>query len=130
MKGSTDPVRVLIIEDSEDILFILKTELGFLGYTVEVAGDAKEGLRLAERFHPDVIISDIGLPECDGFELLRRIRKKPALAACPVIALTGLGSESDAPEMQKHGFSAYVVKPVDGASIAKLIQTVIARKTT
>lgn len=122
------PIRVLIIDDSNDILFILKTELEHLGYTVDIAADPMEGLRVAEARSPDVIISDIGLPGVDGFELLKRIRQRPGLASAPVIALSGLDSEDDAACMQSHGFSGRLVKPVDGATVAALIQSVIPRR--
>jgi len=121
------PIRVLIIDDSDDILFILKTELEHLGYVVDIAADPMEGLRVAEARAPDVIVSDIGLPGLDGFELIKRIRQRPELASTPVIALTGLDSEDDAESMQTHGFSGRLVKPVDGAAVAASIQGVIPR---
>jgi CheY-like chemotaxis protein len=122
------PIRVLIIDDSDDILFILKTELEHFGYVVDIAADPMEGLRMAEARSPDVIVSDIGLPGLDGFELIKRIRQRPELSSAPVIALTGLDSEDDAASMQAHGFSGHLVKPVDGATVAALIQSVIPRQ--
>jgi CheY-like chemotaxis protein len=121
-------LRVLIIEDSADILFILKTELDFLGYTVEVARDAMRGLNIAQTFRPDVIVSDIGLPGIDGYELLMRIRQSEEFAAVPVIALTGFGSERDERQTRFLGFNAHVTKPVDGAFLSKVIDSVTAEK--
>jgi len=122
------PIRVLIIDDSNDILFILKTELEHLGYTVDIAADPMEGLRAAEARSPDVIISDIGLPGVDGVELIKRLRERPALASVPVIALTGFDSEDDAASMQSHGFSGRLVKPVEGATVSSLIKRVVPRR--
>src|SRR5207249_257655 len=102
-------------------LFILKTELKFLGYSVEVAKDGPQGLDLAQAFRPDVIVSDIGLPGMDGYELLLRIRQCPELAAVPVIALTGFGGR-DEKLARSLEFNARVTKPVDGASLSQVIE--------
>ena len=122
------PVRILIIEDSDDILFILKTELESLGYSVEVAREGVKGLETARAFRPDVIFSDIGMPGIDGFELLDRVRQTAELAAIPVVALTGFGPQHDAMLTRMHGFNAHVTKPVDGILLSSLIQTLIAGK--
>src|SRR6185436_16402803 len=70
-------LRILLVEDSEDIRFIMKTELEWMGYTVDVASDAPAALTMASAAPPDVIISDIRMPEMDGFEFIRRIRANP-----------------------------------------------------
>jgi two-component system CheB/CheR fusion protein len=122
----TNPApRVLIVEDSDDILFILKTELEFFGYTVEVVKDGAKALDAALLFRPHVILSDIGLPGIDGIELLSRIRQTAELASVPVIALTGFDSEEKTNPTGMPGFDARVLKPVDGASLAKLIQDLV-----
>jgi CheY-like chemotaxis protein len=125
--SSPQPLRVLIIDDSDDILFILKTELKFLGYSVEVAKDAPQGFDAAQAYRPDVIVSDIGLPGMDGYELLQRIRQSQDLAAVPVIALTGFGLRDEKPARSLE-FNARVTKPVDGASLAKVIERLTAAR--
>src|ERR1019366_5679262 len=85
------PLRVLFIEDSKDVLNLMKMELEDLGFSVLVAADGESGLEIAKRHLPDVIISDIRMPGLDGYELIRRLRQIPSLATVPAIALTGLG---------------------------------------
>src|SRR4029079_13474885 len=87
-------VRVLIIEDSADVQFILKTELEMMGYAVEVAQDGESGLKVVVETNPDVIISDIGMPGMDGFEFVQRL-KATAMSAVPVVAVTGYTRDED-----------------------------------
>src|SRR4026208_2299553 len=67
-------VQLLLVEDSDDILYIMKTELEWMGYVVDAATDGNAALDLAKAHRPDVIISDIQMPGIDGFEFLRRVR--------------------------------------------------------
>ena len=119
------PVRVLIIEDSDDILVLLKTELELLGYTVEAARDGIQGLAAAQRFRPDVVVSDIGLPGIDGFEFVQRARHTPGLTKVPVVALTGYDLQNDRALARQ--FDACVIKPVDCGTLSRLIQDLLAR---
>ena len=93
--GEAKPARILLIEDSQDILFLMKMELQNLGYSVLTAKDAEAGLELARRELPDVIISDIKMPGVDGLEFIKRARMTPELASTPPIALTGYDTEQD-----------------------------------
>jgi len=118
--------RILLVEDSRDILYLMKTELEFGGYIVDDATDAYEGLRLARMNRPDVIISDIQMPGLDGFEFVRRVRQTPHLAGIPAIALSGFDFQAD--DKARDGFSAFVIKPVDSAELIQLIRRLTARK--
>ena len=62
--------RILLVEDSTDILFLLQTELEWMGYTVDVASDAVTGLQLARKNRPKAIVSDLHMPDVDGFEFI------------------------------------------------------------
>jgi len=116
------PIRILLVEDSEDMLFLMKTEMEWLGYQVFVANDAACGLELARNECPDVIISDIQMPGIDGFEFIRRIRALKPLSSVPAIALTGFGREEDIEEALAQGFDAHVTKPVAPNELAALVQ--------
>ena len=114
--------RVLLVEDSSDILYVMQMELEWLGYTVYVAANAQTGIEIARLSHPDVIVSDLGLPEEDGFEFIKRIRKTKELAAVPAIALTGFGEPRDVQQALSLGFTAHLTKPVEGNELADLIE--------
>jgi two-component system CheB/CheR fusion protein len=115
-------LKVLLVEDSEDILFIMRTELEWLGYTTEVARDGRTGLELAKGMTPDVIVSDIHMPGMDGFEFIEHVRQIPELSSVPVIALTGFGREHDVQRALAGGFAAHLTKPVDPDDLSTLIQ--------
>src|SRR5690349_17465127 len=103
---SSMQLRILLVEDSADILYLLKTELEWSGYIVDDATDAYEGLRLARANSPDVIISDIQMPGLDGFEFIQRVRQTPQLARVPTIALSGFDLQDDESKNLSSGFSA------------------------
>ena len=118
------PTRIVVVEDSEDILFIMKVELEEFGYMVEVARDALTALELSARFKPDVIISDIGMPGIDGIEFIRRLRRT-SLRDVPVIALSGYSADPDLKSFESHGFSAHLTKPVDPGQLDDVVQALL-----
>jgi len=120
-------IRILLVEDSDDIRFILKSELEHLGYSVEAARDGMTGLEAARLFRPDVIVSDIGMPGIDGFEFVKRIRQTEEFAAVPVVALTGFGMDREMKSALNADFSAHLTKPIEPQSLSMLIQRLVAR---
>lgn len=122
------PLKLLLVEDSEDILFIMKTELEWMGYRIDVATNAEFGMQLAKAERPDVVISDIQMPGMDGFEFIRKLRELPALATIPAIALTGFGMEKDIRQTLDRGFTAYLTKPVEPSELSQLIEKFTRRK--
>src|SRR5262245_57544688 len=88
-------IQLLVVEDSEDILYNMKTGIEWMGYVVDAATDGNRALELAKAHRPDVIISDIQMPGIDGFEFLQKVRTLKDLARVPAIALTGFGMEAD-----------------------------------
>jgi CheY-like chemotaxis protein len=120
-------VQLLLVEDSDDILYIMKTELEWMGYVVDAATDGNAALDLAKAHRPDVIISDIQMPGIDGFEFLRRVRSLKELAKVPAIALTGFGMDADVKRALERGFSAHMTKPVEPDKLSEMIEKLIAR---
>ena len=120
-------IQLLVVEDSEDILYIMKTELEWMGYVVHGARDGNTALELAKQHRPDVVISDIQMPGIDGFELVRRIRSTKELAKVPAIALTGFGMEEDVKRALERGFTAHMTKPVEPDKLSDMIEKLIAR---
>jgi two-component system CheB/CheR fusion protein len=106
-------MRVRVIEDQPDTADSLRLLLELTGYEVGVAYSGTEGVRLAEEWRPDVVLSDIGLPDLDGYGVARALRKNPATSAARLIAVTGYGSEADRRRCREVGFEHHFVKPLD-----------------
>jgi CheY-like chemotaxis protein len=120
-------VRVLVIDDAPDTLDVLEQILSFSGAATMTAPGAGAALALLEDEVPDVIVSDVGMPEVDGFELMRRIRRRAATAAIPAIALTAFTREDDRAKALQAGFTDYLAKPVEPAALAAAIRRAVAR---
>ena len=120
--------RVLLVEDSADVLLVMQLELESMGYEVDAAPDADAGLTAARNVRPDIIISDLRMPGVDGFEFIKRIRALPALASVPAIALTGTTLDRDVQQALAFGFTAHVVKPVEITELAQKIEQLTSRR--
>jgi signal transduction histidine kinase len=114
-------MKVLIVEDSADTLALLKTIFAQQGAQVLTAATAAEALSVLQSTKPNIILSDIGMPDTDGFELLKRIREAPDLTATPAIAISGYASEADRKQALAVGYHALVAKPVDVEALFELI---------
>jgi len=115
-------LRVLLIEDSVDTSHMLSLWLGTYGCRVLVASEAVTGMKLALEEIPDLIISDIGMPDMDGYELMRTLRKLPKLAEVPSIALTGYARDEDRELALSAGYSAHLSKPAEMSRLLNLIK--------
>jgi two-component system CheB/CheR fusion protein len=116
------PYSVMVIDDSADTLEMLETLFMQVGCRVMVANSAESALKLASAETPSIIISDIGMPEVDGYELLSLLRQIPGMKNVPAIAVSGYASEEDAARALAAGFSAHLSKPMDFDKLFKLIQ--------
>ncbi len=103
--------RILIVEDQEDNRKILRDLLTSAGFTPLEATTGEEGVTLAEREHPDLILMDIQLPGLDGYEATRRIKALPALQQIPVIAVTSYALSGDDVKARDAGCDGYITKP-------------------
>jgi NO-binding membrane sensor protein with MHYT domain/CheY-like chemotaxis protein/nitrogen-specific signal transduction histidine kinase len=120
-------LRVLVIDDAPDTLDVLEQILSYSGAATMTAPGAGAALALLEREVPDVIVSDVGMPEVDGFELMRRIRRRAATADIPAIALTAFTRQDDRAKALQAGFTDYLAKPVEPAVLAAAIRRLVAR---
>jgi len=117
-------LRILVVDDEPDALELLKHLLESEGAVVEVAESAVAALALLDRAAFDVLVSDLGLPEQDGFALIREVRARGrSAAALPAIALTGYADRDSANLSRAAGFQVHIGKPVD----ARELVTAIAR---
>jgi signal transduction histidine kinase/CheY-like chemotaxis protein len=119
-------IKVLVIDDDADALDLMEWILTECGATICRAGNAVEALWLAERERPDIVVSDIGMPDVDGFELIRRIRAlgEARGGTVPTLALTAFTRAEDQQRALQAGFNLYMTKPVEpstfAANIAKM----------
>ncbi|MEK6335913.1 MAG: GAF domain-containing protein [Acidobacteriota bacterium] len=113
--------RLIVVEDDPDTLEMLKATLEARGFSVTTCESAAEMLECAEQTNADLIISDIGMPEVDGFEMIRQLREIKAFKDVPAIALSGYASEKDAETAIAAGFNAHVSKPVDPTELLTLV---------
>lgn len=120
--------RILLVEDSADILFVLQTELEWMGYAVVTAKDAVAGIEAARRSRPEIIISDLQMPVVDGYEFIRRVRQIPEFAGVPAIALTGCSTSKEVQLALDSGFTAYLTKPVDAQTLSDMILRLIGKR--
>ena len=104
---------VLIIEDNEKNMKLVRDVLQVKGYETLEAGTAEDGLVLARERLPDLILMDIQLPGMSGIDALKSLRADPATASIPVIAVTASVMQNDRKHITEAGFDAYLGKPLD-----------------
>jgi PAS domain S-box-containing protein len=122
--GSLDGMSVLVVDDSEDTTEMVRHLLEIGGAAVCAATSGAEALRLAREKEFDVVLSDISMPEMDGFEFLSRLRQIPGKEDLPAVALTGFGRPEDVQRASDKGFYAHLTKPFDIQRLASLLQKV------
>ena len=113
--------KVLVVEDHDDARDLVACVLDAAGAEVTTAASTREALERHAGTMPDLLLADLGLPDEDGYTLLRRIRANPTLAALPAVALTAYARASDRERALAAGFLDYVIKPVDPQELVKVI---------
>lgn len=121
-RHSLEGLEVLIVEDSPDTLTLLSTIFRREGANVTTAASAGEALTQAVDKRPHIIVSDIGMPEVDGYQLLEQLRLLPGLGNVPAIAISGYASEEDRERALAAGYLALIPKPIDVEALFNLIQ--------
>ncbi|HKG78659.1 MAG TPA: response regulator [Pyrinomonadaceae bacterium] len=119
---SLQGLDVLIVEDSSDTLQLLSMIFSREGANVTTAKSAAEALQSAVMKRPNIIVSDIGMPDTDGYQLLAQLRLLPELSTVPAIAVSGYASEEDRERALAVGYLALVPKPIDVDLLFTLIQ--------
>jgi PAS domain S-box-containing protein len=113
--------RLLVVDDNADAADTLAVLLRRLGTEVRVAHDGPGALAAFERYRPDAVLVDIGMPGMDGYEVARRLRSQPAGRKVPIIAVTGWGQEKDRLLSREAGFDHHLVKPADIEALQSLL---------
>jgi PAS domain S-box-containing protein len=114
-------IRVLVVDDNQDIATTMSKLLSILGYQVRSVNDGAAALACVAEFRPDIVLLDIGLPTMTGYDVARKIRTMPEGASTTLIAITGYGQEEDRRRIREAGFSHHLVKPVDSHVLRALL---------
>jgi len=122
-----DKVHLMIVEDDPDTLEMLRANLEARGFRVTACESATETLAVAPGTRVDLIISDIGMPEMDGFHLIEKLREIAGYREVPAIALSGYASQKDAKAALASGFDAHMSKPVDPAELIIMVNGLLEK---
>jgi CheY-like chemotaxis protein len=120
---------VLVVDDDADTLQVLAAMLEQCGAVVRVTGSASEALRTLEGWRPDVLVSDIGMPGEDGYDLIRKVRALPAGrgGAVPAVALTAYAKPEDREQALSAGYQLHVPKPAEPTELAAAVASLVGR---
>ena len=118
------------VDDEEDALGLLRVVLETAGAQVATASSALAALQLLESLNPDVLVADIGMPDIDGFELIRRIRTLPnrEISNVPAAALTAFARSEDRTKALQSGYEMHLAKPVDPGELVASVATLVRRR--
>lgn len=119
------PKKILVVDDTPDIVHFLVVRLRSEGFDTLTAYNGLDGLTIAERDRPDLIILDVMMPQLNGFQVCRKIKQNPELEHIPVIFLTAKDQPSDQFWGEEVGSSAYLTKPVDPRLVAQTVHELL-----
>jgi DNA-binding NarL/FixJ family response regulator len=121
---------LLLVDDEPGLRDAVQAYLEDSGFTVEVAPNAKVGWELLEKRLPDLVISDIMMPQVDGHQFLKQMRDDPRFAKLPVVFLTARGMTKDRIQGYKSGVDAYLSKPFDPDELVAIVTNLLGRRAT
>ena len=121
-------MRILVVDDEPDAIELIRFNLKASGYEVLTAEDGEEALAKARKFSPDMILLDVMLPEIDGLEVCKILRRDPATASLPIIMLTAKASELDRVLGLEFGADDYVTKPSSPRELMLRVRNLLKRK--
>jgi CheY-like chemotaxis protein len=126
--GMLEGLKVLVVDDEPDARELIKRVLLHGHAEVLLASSAREALDLLDRHRPDVLVSDIGMPEQDGYELIREVRSRGRTAQdVPAVALTAFARSEDRRRALMAGFQIHVAKPVDANELTAVVASLAGR---
>jgi CheY-like chemotaxis protein len=120
-EGGRAASRVLVVDDSHDVLESTATLLELRGYQVQTADNGADALVVAEQFHPELVLLDIGMPGLDGYTVARSMRSKQDLQGVWLVAVSGYGTDSDRKRALEAGFDHHLTKPLDVTVLEALL---------
>ncbi|MBF2077661.1 MAG: response regulator transcription factor [Synechococcales cyanobacterium T60_A2020_003] len=120
--------QLLLVDDEPGLREAVQAYLEDSGYTVHTASNAKEGWELLQQTLPDLVISDIMMPQVDGYQFLKQMREDSRFEALPVVFLTARGMTSDRIQGYKAGCDAYISKPFDPDELVVVVNNLLERR--
>jgi CheY-like chemotaxis protein len=120
---ATNKPTILLVEDTKEVIMMIRDYLELAGYKVVIAGDGVEAIAQARLFHPDLILMDVMMPRMDGFEATRKLRSEPEFKYTPIVALTALAMPSDRERCLAAGMDEYISKPINLKALVRIIQS-------
>ncbi len=126
--GTTNPVRVLYVEDEKDLQLAVSQMLDLLGYEVAYVGNGKAGVEKAESWKPDIILMDVRMPVMDGPEAIRVLRSKPDTQKIPIFVLSAYTDSKTRLSCKDAGADGFFPKPLDIEKIDTVIKETLGIK--
>jgi CheY-like chemotaxis protein len=120
-------LRALVVDDAPDVAEMVTILLRHAGYEVETALSARAALEAARGSSFDVVVSDIGMPEMNGYELAERLRVMPEYATIPMVAVTGFTMYDDRERAKASGFDGFLTKPINTRDLVDLLERLRTR---
>ncbi|MEA5551079.1 response regulator transcription factor [Anabaena cylindrica UHCC 0172] len=121
--------QLLLVDDEPGLREAVKEYLQESGFSVQTASNAREGWDLMQQSTPDLVISDIMMPQVDGYQFLKQLREDPRFQALPVVFLTAKGMTGDRIQGYQAGVDAYLPKPFDPDELVAIIENLLIRRT-
>ena len=118
--------RILAVDDEPNIVRLIQVNLERHGYQVETANNGAQALEKIKANRPDLLVSDVMMPEMDGFELMANVRRDPSLMDLPVIMLTAKAQDRDVMEGYKTGADMYLTKPFNPAELLQFVKRILS----
>jgi CheY-like chemotaxis protein len=115
--------RILVVDDNVDMVRGISMLLTLIGHDVATAHDGPAALEAAERFRPEFVLLDIGLPGMDGYEVASRLRREPCSKDAVIVAVTGYGRDEDRRRSKEAGFDYHLIKPLDHDALLSVLST-------
>jgi len=119
-------LKILVVDDNRDAAQTLSMALCFGGYEVHTAFSGAQALQIGAREHPQAVVLDVGMPEMDGYETARHLRRESWGRHAVVIAVTGWGQDEDKLDARLAGFDEHLTKPVDFSSLETMLARLLA----
>jgi two-component system cell cycle response regulator DivK len=120
--------KILYVEDNEDNIYVLKSRLTRAGFTVVVAMDGEQGVAIAAKEQPDLILMDLSLPVLDGWQATQRLKAMPETRSIPVLALSAHAMSGDREKALASGCDDFDTKPVEMPRLLQKLKTLLGDK--
>jgi two-component system cell cycle response regulator DivK len=120
--------RILLIEDNPANLELARYLLAHNGHEVLLATDGQQGLDVARRERPELIVCDLQMPVLDGYGVLAQLKLDPAISAIPIVALTAFSMAGDEQKVREAGFDGYFSKPIEPENFVQQIEAFVPKR--